>query len=230
MLRRALWPPTCLACGAPGDDPADRDLCHRCHARLPWQRAACRRCALPLPDASAPGICGACLARGSPLTEVHAAFAYAAPLDRLLPMLKFHQSLASARLLSALMQHAFADIATDAGTAVLVPIPLHARRLRQRGYDQALELARPLARAFGLPLRSDVLRRTRATRAPSRLDKTGRARNLRSAFHVRPHRLPARVILVDDVMTTGATLEAAAQALRAAGVARVDAWVCARVA
>ena len=113
---------------------------------------------------------------------------------------------------------------------VLIPIPLHPRRLRERGYDQALELARPLARRLDLPLRAQALVRARDTAAQSRLDARQRRRNLRGAFAWRGDiAVPAHVVLIDDVMTTGATLHSAAQTLRRAGVLRVDAWVCARV-
>ena len=108
-------------------------------------------------------------------------------------------------------------------------MPLHRTRLRSRGYDQTLELARPLARMLGLALDTGLLTRRRATQAQSRLDEAARQRNLHGAFAVRAGPLPAHVALVDDVMTTGATLRAAAQALRDAGVQHVNAWVCARV-
>ena len=230
-IARHVWPATCLACGLAGDPARDRDLCPACHAALPWQAKACRRCALPLPAGETASICGACLCRPeAPLTHVHAAFDYAAPLDRLLPRFKFNQSLACGRLASALMADALQRQAPDRPDALL-PIPLHRERLRMRGYDQALELARPLACRLGLPILSGQLARRRATQAQSRLDKADRRANLRDAFHVRPGcTLPAHVALVDDVMTTGATLEAAARCLHAAGVRRVDAWVCARVA
>ena len=116
---------------------------------------------------------------------------------------------------------------TDGGFADVRVSLLHVSRLRLRGYDQTLELARPLARRLGLPLVTG-LRRVRATAAQSELDAATRRRNLRNAF-VAAGSLPAHVALVDDVMTTGATLQAAARALRRAGVERVDAWVCARV-
>jgi ComF family protein len=111
----------------------------------------------------------------------------------------------------------------------VIALPLHRSRLRARGYDQALELARPLARALQLPLLEGALRRTRATTPQSELSALARRRNLRGAFACDGAALPAHVVLVDDVMTTGATLHAAARALRRAGVERVDAWVCARV-
>ncbi|QWP79277.1 ComF family protein [Lysobacter sp. K5869] len=119
--------------------------------------------------------------------------------------------------------------ASSRATAVLIPVPLHHTRLRQRGYDQALELARPLSRRLDLPLRANGLHRARDTPPQSRLDATQRRRNLRDAFAWNATAPPPmHAILIDDVMTTGATLHAAAQALRRAGAQRVDAWVCAR--
>ena len=172
--------------------------------------------------------CPACTARPPPLDGTHAAFDYAFPLDRLLPRLKFHRDFAAGRVLAQCMAERFAALPRP---QALVPVPLHRGRLRQRGYDQALELARPLAKTLDLPLQAGLLQRCRATRAQSRLDADARGRNLRGAFRVDTRAtLPAHVALVDDVMTTGATLHAAAETLRAAGVARVDAWVCARVA
>ncbi|KAF1695328.1 amidophosphoribosyltransferase [Pseudoxanthomonas koreensis] len=222
-----MLPARCLVCTGPGEDGLD--LCLACRQALPVEAHACRRCALPLPPLPLPadGLCGRCLRQPSPLQATHAAFAYAAPLDRLLPRYKFHHDLAAGRLLAQLMVPALAG--ADRPQA-LVPVPLHRRRLRERGYDQALELARPLARSLGLPLQAGLLRRLRSTLPQSELDADARHANLRGAFEARCHGTPpAHVALVDDVMTTGATLHAAAQALRRAGVTRVDAWVCARV-
>ena len=223
---RLLWPARCLVCAEPAEDA--RDLCRACAAALPWNRTACDRCALPL---AAPGTCGACLRRPPPLTAVHAACRYGFPLDRLLLRFKFHHDLTAGRLLAQLMAEATTMLPRP---DAVVPIPLHRARLRQRGYDQALELARPLARALSLPLRANALVRVRATNAQSELDASARRRNLLDAFAVTgvaapANALPGHVVLVDDVMTTGATLHAAARALLRAGVQRVDAWVCARV-
>jgi ComF family protein len=206
-------------------DLGDRDLCRACAAALPWNRTACPSCAMPLPDTA--DACGSCLRHPPALQRVVAACVYARPLDRLLPRFKFHGDLAAGRLLAQLMIQACADLPRP---GALIPLPLHRSRLRSRGYDQALELARPLARAFDLPLRVDALSRIRSTAPQSELSALQRRRNVRKAFVVDSDRpLPAHVTLVDDVMTTGATLHAAATALRQAGVARVDAWVCARV-
>lgn len=219
---RVVFAPRCLLCGEIGRQ--GRDLCAACRDALPWNHSACLRCALPLP---VPGTCGACLQKPPAMTETHAVFVYGFPLDRLVPRLKFHHDLAAGRLLSELMAERLAAVALP---VAVVPVPLHPSRLRRRGYDQALELARPLARTLQLPLVPDLLVRVRATSAQSELDAGARQRNLRRAFAVRTHvELPLHVALVDDVMTTGATLQAAATTLRRAGVARVDAWVCARV-
>lgn len=221
-----LWPARCLVCdGACVGQPSGRDLCAQCEFDLPWNRSACARCAIPLPLPAA--ACGACLRKPPPLAATHAVFIYAAPLDRLLPRLKFHDGLPVARLLADLMRESFQ--AAERPQA-LVPVPLHVQRLRERGFDQALELARPLARALDLPLRQDLLQRRKATAPQSRLDATQRRANLRGAFAAMPSpSMPTHVALFDDVMTTGSTLHAAASALLRAGVQRVDAWVCARV-
>ncbi len=221
-----LWPGHCLACGdAAGSD----DLCAACRRALPRNRSACVRCGLPL--AVPADACADCLQRPPPLAATVAAFRYEAPFTRLLPRFKFHDDLAAGRVCSREM----AAIVREAPRPdALVPIPLHRARLRRRGFDQALELAKPLARDLALPLRSDLLRRVHDTAPQSRLDAPARRRNLRRAFAVDARAcardLPAHVALVDDVMTTGATLHAAAHALLRAGVVRVDAWVCARVA
>lgn len=232
------WRARCLGCGGRGG--AARDLCPACEAALPRIRHACIACGLPMPQpprdaADAHAIaprklhCEACRQSPPPLTQVVAPFLYAAPLDRWLPRFKFHHDFAAGRLLSQLMLEACAHAPRP---AALVPVPLHFARLRARGYDQARELARPIAIALALPLRTDLLARARATAAQSSLPALERRRNLRGAFEVpaiaTASPLPPHIALVDDVMTTGATLHAAAQALLDAGARRVDAWACAR--
>lgn len=221
LAGRVLLAPRCLVCGDSGANGLD--LCGACTAALPWNHLACPRCALPTPHGD---LCGACLRTPPPVTATRATFVYGFPLERLVPRFKFHQDLAAGRLLAELMAQ---DLASAERPAALIPVPLHPMRLRTRGYDQALELARPLARALQIPLLDDALQRRRETAPQSELDAIARRRNLRGAFALRTGAVvPAHVALVDDVMTTGATLHAAARALLRTGVKRVDAWVCAR--
>jgi ComF family protein len=139
------------------------------------------------------------------------------PLARAVRALKFHGQLAVARSLG----RAMASLASAEPGAVVVPVPLHVDRLRERGYDQAALLARELARATGLPLAVRALRRIQPTPAQTALDAAARRSNLRGAF-ASSERAPARtIVLVDDVLTTGATVDACARALRRAGAARV---------
>lgn len=219
---RWLLPPRCLLCAAPGE--ADLDLCAACAAELPRNRRCCARCALPLPTSAA--LCGQCQRRPPPWDAAWAPFRYGWPLDRLESRYKFGRDLAAGRTLARLWQDEARSIDLP---QLIVPVPLHRQRLRQRGYNQALELARPLARHFGVPLRHDALLRQRATAAQTELDAVARRRNVRGAFAVRPGvALPAHVAVLDDVFTTGATLGECVRTLKRAGAQRVDVWALAR--
>ena len=221
-LQFAVLPPHCLLCGLSSD--RERDLCDACAGDLARNRVPCPRCALPL-QVPAP-LCGECLRREPPFAAAWAPFVYAAPLDQLLTRLKFGRDLAAGRVLAELWIDALRE-SPPALPQALIPVPLHERRLRERGYNQALELSRPLAQALAIPLRTEALVRQRATAAQSELDAGARARNLRGAFVVTAEP-PGHVAVVDDVMTTGATLRECARTLLRAGAERVDAWAIAR--
>jgi len=221
-LQRWLLPLRCLLCGAPGANGAD--LCADCASELPRNVSCCARCALPLALPAA--LCGECQRRLPPWDAAWAPFRYAWPLDRLESRFKFGRDLAAGRVLAAQWQ---TQPRTLELPALILPVPLHQGRLRQRGYNQALELAAPLAKAFGVLIRPDLLQRIRATPAQTELDAVTRRRNLRGAFALREGAtLPAHVAIVDDVMTTGATLAECARVLRRAGVQRIDVWALAR--
>jgi ComF family protein len=221
-LHAWLLPWRCLLCGDAGTDGLD--LCRACAAELPRNGSCCARCALPLPGNVA--LCGACQRKPPPWDAAWAPFRYGWPLDRLEARYKFGRELAAGRTLAELWRRLPPPAAQP---ELILPVPLHRARLRQRGYNQALELARPLGRALGVPVRHDLLLRSRATAAQTELDAASRRRNVRGAFAVRDGvALPAHVALLDDVMTTGATLAECARVLRRAGVARVDAWALAR--
>ncbi len=221
-LGRWLLPARCLLCGAAGHD--DLDLCRECAAELPRNRTCCARCALPLAVPAA--LCGSCQRKPPPWDAAWAPFRYGWPLDRLESRFKFGRDLAAGRSLAALWLRESRPVPVP---ALLLPVPLHRRRLRQRGHNQALELARPLARALRVPLRHDLLLRQRATMAQSELDAASRRRNVRGAFALcREAAIPAHVAIVDDVMTTGSTLAECVRVLRRAGAGRIDVWVLAR--
>ncbi|RDS79000.1 ComF family protein [Dyella monticola] len=217
-----LLPWRCLLCGDAGAD--GMDLCAECAAELPRNTHRCRRCALPLPISASQ--CGRCQRKPPPWDTAWAPFRYAWPLDRLETRFKFHRDLAAGRALAAMWLREPPPLDMP---ALILPVPLHRRRLRQRGYNQTVELARPLARAWDVPCRHDLLQRTRHTDAQTGLDAVARRRNLRHAFVLNPAiALPPHVAVLDDVFTTGATLAECTRVLKRAGVARVDVWALAR--
>lgn len=235
VVRSWLLPPRCSLCGASG--VKGQDLCTGCDADLPHLDPAsghtCQRCAVPLPGKWPGVICGACLRHPPPYDAALAAFRYEAPLDRLVTALKFHQRLHLARLLgealAAVVESALAT--RDIGPPqVILPVPLHPARLRTRGYNQALELARPVAARLGTPLVPSLCRRVRATAAQTELPAARRRANVRGAFRAGPCTDIRHVAIVDDVLTTGHTVAELTRALKRAGVHRVEVWACARAA
>jgi ComF family protein len=203
---RGLLPPTCLLCGADGG--ADRlDLCEPCLRSLPP--------AVPL---ALP-----------PFALVVCPWIYAYPIDHCVQALKFRGERAWARLFGTLLARA-RRLAGGGLPDLAVPVPLHLRRLRERGYNQSADLARFAARALALPVDARALERLRATEVQSRLPASARATNVEGAFRAARALQGLRVALVDDVLTTGSTAAAAAAALRAAGADGVELWVVARAA
>ncbi len=223
-LQRAgflLLPPTCVLCGGTG--LRARDLCAACTQALPFNRVCCPLCALPL--AFAAPACARCLRNRPAYASACVPLRYEGGVRMLLPRYKFRADLAVGRVL--------ADILASAAISaprpdLLAPVPLHRSRLRERGFDQAWELTRALARALELPARADALTRIRATSAQTGLDAAARRRNLRAAFAAGSGVAGLHIALVDDVVTTGATIGAAARVLRNAGAARIDIWAVAR--
>jgi ComF family protein len=223
-LLRAILPLRCLLCGA--DGAHGRDLCAGCAHDIALNRPCCPRCALPL-QTPAP-LCGECLAGEPPFAAAWAPFRYGHPLDLLEARFKFRVDLAAGRVLADLIIER-AAVDAPARPMLMYAVPLHVSRLRRRGYNQAFELAKMLATALDIPLDRDGLARIRATAEQTGLDAAARRRNLRGAFKIVGDRaLPDHVVLLDDVMTTGATVRECARVLRRAGVMRVDVWALAR--
>jgi ComF family protein len=217
-----IVPPRCAACGAPGGRAGDV-LCAACRRELPWLTApCCRRCALPLP-------CGRrCPARGAAFDSAWAAVAYDGAARDAMRALKFAGARPLARVMAAQIAANAppALLARPAPGTVLVAVPPHPRRRRARGFDPAALIAAALARRTGLPLYR-VLRRGRAPSHQLGASRDARRDPARLDFQAR-RAAPPRVVLIDDVHTTGATLSACAQALREAGSEHVAAVTWAR--
>ncbi|MDX1655427.1 MAG: ComF family protein [Candidatus Competibacteraceae bacterium] len=218
-----IFPPRCLLCAGPGADGLD--LCPGCRQDLPVNTTACCHCATPLTLGGKR--CGRCQAHPPPFQATVAPFLYAPPLDWLIWEAKFHGQLPAARLLGQLLAETLAARETPL-PQVIVPVPLHPTRLRERGFNQALEVARPVARSLGLPVTVEAVARVRATLPQSGQDRTSRRRNLRGAFSASGPLPWRQVAILDDVITTTATVTELAITLHKAGVEEIQVWCCAR--
>jgi ComF family protein len=229
-LLSIAFAPACAACDVPLEHPTEGPVCDRCwRSILPLTPPLCERCGDPLPSwrtVSTPrAVCPRCRRAPRPLARARAIGAYDGALRAIVHALKYDGRRSLARPLGALMRQRGAPVLD--GAACVVPVPLHGSRRRQRGFNQADDLAR----ALGLPV-CRALRRVRATPTQTGLPAARRHRNVRGAFA--PTRAAASlrdavVVVVDDVSTTGATLDACARALIEAGVGEVRALTAARV-
>lgn len=218
----------CRYCTQPSTAGA---LCPPCSEALHDRRPRCQRCALPLADIA--GICGECLAQPPAFARTLCADSYRPPISHWLQNFKDGRDLRDGqllvqRLIRSLDQH-YPD---GAGLPdYLVPVPLHWRRALWRGFNQSAWLARQLQRHFGIPV-LPALQRVRAGSDQRQLDRRERQRNLRGVYRLRPECKALlhnrHVVLVDDVVTTSATVRAISRELRRGGVAQVDIWCLAR--
>jgi ComF family protein len=229
---RRLLAPDCLVCGVePGDPvcagclddflPAHVPRCPGCALRLPWVAPTTTAGIVP-----SPGRCGRCLVHPRRFDAARALGDYAAPLDAMVAALKFQSRLDLGRAFGELLARRLGG--ADLPAQAVVPLPLHPSRLRDRGYNQSEEIARALAATAGLPLWRDALQRALARPPQQGLTRRQRRANVRGVFRAPRPLPPVHLLLVDDVLTTGATLESAAAVLKAAGAARVSCLVVAR--
>ena len=225
-----VLPPSCLACNAPVSEAGA--LCADCWSRVSFIGSpCCARCGLPFEIEAATGaLCGACTRAPPVYDRARAAFLYEGAGRELILAYKMADRSWVAPRLAAWLHRAAAPLLADAD--LVVPVPLHRWRLLARRFNQAAVLAQLVARQSDARLIPDLLVRTRRTAPQSRLSRPERRRNVRGAFAVRRGRAPLvadrRILLVDDVLTTGATVSACARALRKAGAVRVDVATLAR--
>jgi len=224
-LQDLLLPPHCRLCGDSSGQAAR--LCAPCAAELPWLTTTCTQCAQPVTALSPHGHCGACQRRRPAFAQTTALFHYQPPVDHLLKRLKFARELAVAPLLAGMLAERL-DQREQALPGQLVPVPLHHSRLRERGFNQATELARSLGRQLHIPVAHHLCKRLRPTEPQSQLPPAARRLNLRNAFTVPGTPECSHLAIVDDVMTTGHTANELARALKRAGAENVEVWVIAR--
>lgn len=229
-LRRWIVPSACLLCHGALERDAERGgpICAGCRAGLPWNDVACPACALPMRGADI-HLCARCSAEPPPQDSALSAFRYETPISQAIFGLKYHAQFRQSRWLGEEIARRVAARPAPM-PELLIPVPLHASRLRQRGYNQAQELARGITRRLAIPIDAHCAVRTRATADQIGQGAVARHREVRGAFAVDGRVAGLHIALVDDVMTTGSTVNELAKACREAGAARIEVWTAARVA
>ena len=212
-------PQACYLCGA---RVTAKPLCPGCEADLPKLHTTCPQCALPTPSGE---ICGACLKHPPAFDRTLAVFSYAFPLDVLVHQCKYAGEVSLTAVFAEKIAHR-ASMESDIDS--LLPMPLHPARLAHRGFNQAAEIARRLSPLVGIPWLPEACQRVRDTPSQAGLDLKTRQRNLRGAFACQLDLSGKRVALIDDVMTSGSSLNELARVVRKAGAVEIQAWVLAR--
>ncbi len=201
-------------------------LCLSCRNELKGVGESCARCGIPLLGGNM--VCGECLENPPPFSRTVAALRYVSPAKELIHQLKFRQNIPVAQLLGSVLGARLASEA-DGYPQLLIPVPLSRRRLRERGFNQAVEIGRVVAREVHVPMRVDICQRVRHTVPQVQLDgAAARKRNIRGAFAVTRTVHGLHLAILDDVMTTGATAAELARTLIRGGARRVDLWACCR--
>lgn len=202
-IKNWLLPSACVLCSK--STHRDLDICIICENNLPW------------------------LMQHSLTANLVALFSYQKPVDQLITRLKFQKNLVYARLLGELfIQHILNNNRLLTQPEIIIPIPLHPKRLSERGFNQALEIVRPIAKKLKVPIDIKSCQRIRATHAQSDLPANQRAQNIKNAFQVSKNLNAKHVVIFDDVVTTGHTVDELSKILKTQGVERVDVWCCAK--
>ena len=227
-----VLPAQCLLCRLPSNNKL---ICSHCQKVLIQHRPCCRYCGLSLPESQA--FCGDCLKHPHLFTQLHALADYQKPFPALIKKFKYKKQLINGELLAYLLiKSVTRNISSQQLSEIdyLLPVPLHKQKHRQRGFNQAQLLTEKLSKQLHLPVLLDVVKRHKQTNAQEGLSLAKRKGNLKNAFTVSP-KLKAKlsgtyIVLIDDVVTTGATVNSLSRILLQAGVKRVDVWCCCRTA
>ena len=213
----------CVLCLAPA--PA-QGLCLPCLNELPHNHRPCRRCAIPLPPTRT-RLCQRCQSDSPPQDLCLAPWLYRYPVNHMIAGFKYNNARQYGRALSQAWLGETEGLIQRLPDA-LIPCPSSPERLRERGFNQSAEIAQALSRTLNIPLRPDLLSRCKGSPAQASLDRAERLKNLTDTFQVKDTPMPDHVALIDDVITTGATMHAMAHSLRQNGARRIDVWALAR--
>ncbi len=225
IIQDYLFPPTCILCGNRGFD--SQDICTFCYNDLYKNIACCYRCAETIESPQlTPQLCGICIKKTPAFDETYAPYLHRGIIRYLIAKLKYNRQYKNARLLGYLLAKYLQKTAEM--PEVIIPIPLHKKRFRERGFNQSFEIAKVLSMRLGIPIDSKSCIRKRDTIHQIDLPVKQRHKNMKNAFAVIKQMNVDHVAILDDVMTTGSTVNELAIELKKSGVERVDIWVCAR--
>ena len=225
-IQSYLYPASCAVCGF--DSDTAHEICGQCRDSLPYNTPACKRCALPLAFESDDAICGQCLNSAPAFNQAFSLLQYISPTDLLIQAMKFNGKLRFANLLGKLLADALSERKSISLPQVILPVPLHPSRQRDRGFNQALEIARPVSKVLKIPLNFKSCIRTRPTVAQSTLNAKKRRANIRGAFKMTENLHVQHAAIIDDVITTGQTVNEMAHTLKQQGVENIEVWSIAR--
>ncbi len=224
IIQKYCYPPTCLFCNEPSHNPYD--LCLFCRKALPRNKDCCIRCAQPMPPANNVSICGQCLTTPPYFDSTLAPFLYQRTIRYAIHSFKYDNKFYFGRLLGELLTN---EITPDENLPQrLLPVPLHNSRYRQRGFNQSFEIAKVISQQHKIPIDHYSIERKRATHYQSHLKAKSRIQNTKNAFVIKHKINVSHIAIIDDVMTTGNTVNELSRILKNNGVQRVDIWVCAR--
>lgn len=223
-ILHTLFPQKCILCAVATNSM--KSLCQDCISNLPLAPSvSCPQCGITTTGE----VCGRCLKNPPHFDSTLALFTYAFPVDAILQHYKYNNALYLGELFGTLLSESIFNTACD----VIMPMPLHSKRLQDRGFNQSLEVAKILAKQLDIPLDQTSCTRIKDTAPQASLPLGDRLKNMRNAFDIKPNQLPHQIkgkhiVIIDDVMTTGSSLNELAKTLKAAGAKRVDCWVIAR--
>ncbi len=227
MTKFSFFKSNCVLCDAQISESVS--ICQACRSDLPRVEVACRGCALPMGSHINNNLCGQCISQKTFVDYAENIFFYENPVDYLISQMKFQQQLSSAAVLADLLKNDIKDRQLEHGLPDLIlPMPLHKKRLAKRGFNQSYEIAKPLAKSLNIPVALNLVARVKETQTQTHLNKQQRHKNVSGCFSLLTEPSASHIVIVDDVVTTGATTNELAKVLKKSGVEKVGVWSLAR--